>query len=131
MTEEERELNRHDRILPPHPGNPRKRNKTIAELKLELGPLNILNDQRKYRLAEELEEFARKNNIDLKIEKTRDKRGWEGHPKGLSQALWVRGWIDEGQLEKYTMDPATDDDGDVMEGAEDWSLKCLMASGST
>jgi hypothetical protein len=26
------------------------------------------------------------------------------------------------------MDPATDDDGEVLEGAEDWSLKCLMAS---
>jgi hypothetical protein len=26
------------------------------------------------------------------------------------------------------MEPATDDDGKVLEGAEDWSLKCLMAS---
>jgi hypothetical protein len=34
----------------------------------------------------------------------------------------------EARLEKYTMDPATDDDGEVLEGAEDWSLKCLMAS---
>jgi hypothetical protein len=113
MTEEERELNRHDRILPPRPGNPRTRNKTIAELKLELGPLNILNDQRKYRLAE-LQEIARNNNIDPKIEKTRDKKGSEGQPKCLLQVLWERGWIDEGQLEKYTMDPATDDDGEVL-----------------
>jgi hypothetical protein len=44
------------------------------------------------------------------------------------QVLWERGWINEGQLEKCTMDPATDDDGEVLEGAEDWSLKCLMAS---
>jgi hypothetical protein len=63
-----------------------------------------------------------------KLKKTRSKKGWEGQPKGLLQVLWERGWIDKGQLEKYTMDPATDDDGEVLEGAEDWSLKCLMAS---
>jgi hypothetical protein len=127
MTEEERELNRHDRILPPRPGNPPTRNKTIAELKVELGPLNVLSERRQYRLAE-LQDIATNNNIDPKIEKTRDKKGWEGQPKGLLQVLWERGWIDEGQLEKYTMDPATDDDGEVLEGAEDWSLRCLMAS---
>jgi hypothetical protein len=44
------------------------------------------------------------------------------------QVLWERGWIDEGQLEKYTMDPATGNESKVLEGAEDWSLKCLMAS---
>ena len=68
------------------------------------------------------------HNIDTKIQKTRVKKGWEGQPKGLLQVLWERGWIDEGQLEKYTIEPATDDDGEVLEGAEDWSLKCLMAS---
>ena len=36
MTEQERELNRHDRILPHATSNPRKRNTTIAELKAEL-----------------------------------------------------------------------------------------------
>jgi len=127
MTEEQRQLNLHDRILSPRPGNPTTRNKTIVELKLELGPLNVLSDRRQYRLAE-LQEIARLNNIDPKIEKTRRQKGWEGQPKGLLQVLWERGWIDEGQLEKYTMDPATDDDGEVLEGAEDWSLKCLMAS---
>ena len=44
------------------------------------------------------------------------------------QVLWERGWIDEAYLDKYTMDLATDDDGEVLEGAEQWSLKCLMAS---
>ena len=127
MTEQQRQLNRHDRILSPRPGNPTMQNKTIVELKLELGPLNILSDRRQYRLAE-LQEIARRNNIDTTIKKTRSKKGWEGQPKGLLQVLWERGWIDEDQLEKYTMDPATDDDGEVLEGAEDWSLKCLMAS---
>ncbi|KAI2492116.1 hypothetical protein MHU86_22452 [Fragilaria crotonensis] len=127
MTTEERELNRHDRILPPLPGNPRTRNKTIAELKAELAPLNILNERRQYRLVE-LQELARTNNIDPKTMRTREKKGWEGQPKGLLQVLWERGWIDEGQLERYTMDPTTDDDGEVLEGAEEWSLRVLMAS---
>ncbi|KAI2509704.1 hypothetical protein MHU86_4686 [Fragilaria crotonensis] len=127
MTENEREINRHDRILPPLPGNPRKRNKTISELKAELGPLNILNDRRQYRLLE-LQELARTNNIDVKTNTTREKKGWQGQAKGLLQVLWERGWIDEGNLEKYTMDPATDADGEVLEGAEEWSLRVLMAS---
>jgi hypothetical protein len=71
MTDEERELNRHDCILPPPCGNPPTQNKTTAELKLELDPLNISNNQRLYRLAE-LQEFGRNNNIDLKFEKTRE-----------------------------------------------------------
>jgi hypothetical protein len=62
MTEEERELNRHDRVLAAPPGNPPKRNKTIVELKLELRPLTVLNDRRNYRLAE-LQEIARSHNI--------------------------------------------------------------------
>ena len=127
MTENEREMNRHDRILLPLPGNPRKRNKTIAELKADLGPFKILNDRRQYRLAE-LQELARTNNVDVKTNTIREKKGWQGQPKGLLQVLWERGWIDEGNLEKYTMDPATDADGEVLDGAEEWSLRVLMAS---
>jgi hypothetical protein len=128
MTEAEREINRHDRILPSPPGNdPPTRNKTIAELRNELAPLKILNEQRQYRLAE-LRDFARSNNIELKKLKTREKKGWEGQPKGLLQVLWERGWIDRDHYDRYTMDPATNEDGEVLEGAEDMSLKCLMAS---
>ncbi|KAI2497596.1 hypothetical protein MHU86_16902 [Fragilaria crotonensis] len=84
----------------------KERNKTISELKAELGPLNILNDRRQYRLLE-LQELARTNNIEVKTNTTREKKGWQGQAKGLLQVLWERGWIDEGNLEKYSMDPAT------------------------
>ena len=127
MTNDDRELNRHDRLLPSLPGNQRTRNKTISELKVELGPLNILNDRRQYRLVE-LQELARANSVDVKTIRTREKKGWQGQPKGLLQVLWERGWIDEGNLEKYTMDPAADADGEILEGAEEWSLRVLMAS---
>jgi hypothetical protein len=127
MSPQERELNRQDCILPPPPGIPRAWNKTIAELKAELAPLNILSDRRQYRLAE-LQEIARDNNLDPKTERTRERKGWMGQPKGLMQVLWERGWIDEDHIEKYTMDLAKDDDGEVLEGNENWGLKYLMAS---
>jgi len=79
----------------------------------------------------ELQELAKNNNIDTKIERVREKKGWQGQPKGHLQILWEQGWIDVSQLEKYsehTMDPSKDEDGELLPGAEDWSLKCLMAS---
>ena len=128
MTEQERELNRHDRVLPPPTGGPRKRKKTIAELKAELGPLNVLNDNRRQYRLKELQEMARSKDIDITTNVTQEKKGWQGQPKGLLQVLWERGWIDTGNLDKYTVNPATDADGEVLEGAEQWSLRCLMAS---
>ena len=79
------------------------RNKTIAELKLELAPFNMLSDRRQYRLIE-LQQIARDNNVDTKVERTREKKGWIGQPEGLLQVLWERGWIDEANLDKYTME---------------------------
>ena len=66
MSQAEKELNRHDRTLPSPPGASRMRNKTISELKAELGPIGILNDRRNYRLTE-LQELARINKIELII----------------------------------------------------------------
>ncbi|KAI2506135.1 hypothetical protein MHU86_8270 [Fragilaria crotonensis] len=73
MSPQERELNRDDRILPSPAGIPRMRNKTIAELKSELAPLNILSNRRQYRLTE-LQQIARDNNLDPKVERTREKK---------------------------------------------------------
>ena len=44
------------------------------------------------------------------------------------QVLWERRWIDEGNLDKYTMEPASNAEGEVLEGAEELSLQVLMAS---
>ena len=51
-----------------------------------------------------------------------------GKQKGLLHTLWERGWIDESNLDKYTMEIAKDENGDNVEGSEQWSLKYLMAS---
>ncbi len=50
--------------------------------------------------------------------------------KVLCKSLGKQRWNDEEQLERCTMDSTTDDDGKVFEGAEEWSLMLLMASGS-
>jgi hypothetical protein len=50
-----------------------------------------------------------------KNSKTQEIRKVERANKGLLQVPWERGWIDEGQLEKYTMDTATNNDGKVLE----------------
>lgn len=127
MSPQERALNAEDRVLPPPPGLRRMRNKTIAELKLELAPFNVLSDRRQYRLIE-LQQIARDNKVDAKVERTNEKKGWIGQPKGLLQVLWERGWINEANLDKYTMEIAKDDNGDNLQGSESWSLKFLMAS---
>jgi hypothetical protein len=47
---------------------------------------------------------------------SREKKGWGGRSKGLLQVLWEqRGWTDEAQHDKYTMDDATDGNGEVLE----------------
>jgi hypothetical protein len=102
-------------------------NKTIAELKSELAPLGVLNDRRNYRLKE-LQEIAGQKSVETKKVRVTEKKGWEGRAKGLLQVLWERGWIDVSQLDRYTIEAATDENGQVLEGAEEWSLKCLMAS---
>jgi hypothetical protein len=48
MTQHQKQVNQSDRVLPPPPEIPQMRNKTIAELKSELQPFNILNEQSNY-----------------------------------------------------------------------------------
>jgi predicted transcriptional regulator len=42
--------------------------------------------------------------------------------------LWERGWIDVNKLEKYTIEISKDENRDILEGGEQWSLKYLMAT---
>ncbi len=73
MSEAETEVNRHDRILPSPPGASWMRNKTIRELKAELGSIGILSDCRNYCLTE-LQELAENNNIETKMVRLREKK---------------------------------------------------------
>lgn len=82
MSPEEKELNRHDRILPPTTGNPKMRNKTIAELKLELAPFAILDSRRQYRLKE-LQQLATDKNIETQVVQIREKKDGKASRKGF------------------------------------------------
>ena len=104
--------------------------KKISEMvkAAELGPLNALNDRGHCRLME-LQELARTKNIDVvKTTRRREKKGLQGQSKGTLQVLWERSWIDKVNLEKYTIEPATNAKSEVLKGAEEWSLQVLMAS---
>jgi hypothetical protein len=103
------------------------RNKTIAEVKSELNPLIILSNRRQYCLTG-LHQIARDNNLDQKMERTKEEKAWLGQPKRLMQVMREQGWIDENNIDKYSMDIAKDNDGEDIEGAKNWSFKCLMAS---
>ena len=98
MSQAERQLNRHHRMLPTPPGEPKKKNKTILERKADLTPLNVMNPTRKkYKLLTKLQELAIANNMDTKKETTREKKGWERQPKGCLQVLAVGEGLDRGQ----------------------------------
>jgi hypothetical protein len=50
--------------------------------------------------------LATERNLNTQIERIREKKGWEGQPKGLLHTLWERGWIDVNNLDKYTIEIA-------------------------
>ena len=52
---------------------------------------------------EELDELAKKFDIELTYDLEVVEEGWLGNPKGLLQVLWEKGWIDENNVSKYTL----------------------------
>ncbi len=53
------------------------------------------------------------------------RQGWQGKQKGILQILWERGWIDEFNINQYTMDGRKDTFG-VLQPTT--SLKYLLSS---
>jgi hypothetical protein len=64
-----------------------------------------------------LQQIERDKNLETRIKRTSNKKGWIRQPKGLLQVLWERGWIDKQQIDKYTVDVAKDNNGQVVDGA--------------
>jgi hypothetical protein len=58
----------------------------------------LLDGTKKRRLA----------NKELEAEKKKIIERWMGKPKGMLQVLWERGFIDEGNLQQYTIDGKKD-----------------------
>ena len=62
----------------------------------------------------QLKEVAQRNNIALVYEEQEILKGWQGHPKGMLQVLWERGFIDGSKSEKYyTLEGRKDQFGNV------------------
>ena len=53
------------------------------------------------------------NNIDVNKTQSNDIHGWVGKPKGMLQALWERGLIDETRLKYYTISGKKDAYGTI------------------
>ena len=51
---------------------------------------------------------AEENGISSKVTTAKIIEGWQGKAKGLMQILWERGFIDERNLDKYTMNGRQD-----------------------
>ena len=52
---------------------------------------------------DELEDLAKKYNVELACDLEVVEEGWLGKPKGLLQVLWERGWIDKNNVCKYIL----------------------------
>ncbi len=56
---------------------------------------------RRYYSKEEINKIARENGVELTIDRQEIREGWIGCHKRLLQVLYERGWINEGELDKY------------------------------
>ena len=100
LTPEQREIQRHNRPT----GKIKRVERSKKQLVNALTDAGVTFHQQRSYTKKELQDFARIRGIDLHEDKEQILLGWEGQPKGLLQALWERGMIDEQQLERYTLD---------------------------
>jgi len=80
---------------------------------------------------EKMEKLAADNKIELTSRVEIVKEGWMGKPKGLLQVLWERGWIDENNLNEYSLKGKgyqMDEDGNLKEEFRCYNLRTLMSN---
>ena len=85
-------------------GETKEGDKTKAELAKDLEAAGVSLQRGKHHTKLELQGFAEKNRIPLRISRPVVKDGWLGKPKGLLQVLWERGLIDATKRSAYTLD---------------------------
>ncbi|KAI2504914.1 hypothetical protein MHU86_9523 [Fragilaria crotonensis] len=122
LTPEQRDLQRHDRIMGKRSKPIEKTKKTLLE---ELNEKGVTLQQKRGYTKAELQELARNNSIETHKEVDKILSGWEGKSKGMLQVLWERGLIDPSELDKYTVDGKKD----TISGKIDlrYSLRHLIA----
>ncbi|KAI2502685.1 hypothetical protein MHU86_11742 [Fragilaria crotonensis] len=118
MTQTQREERRHDQLLD---GQTVTRKYTREELIRHLKEKGITAKGKK----EAIQTTAQEHNLQIQETKPKVIEGWENKAKGLLQVLWERGFVDESQLEKYTLNGTRDVFGLVQKY---FSLKSLMSN---
>ena len=58
--------------------------------------------------AKKLQQLCKDQGLPIEIEERKIIEGWVGKLKGMLQVLWERGFIDEGNLQQYTIDGKKD-----------------------
>ncbi len=54
--------------------------------------------------AKKLQQLCKDRGLPIEIEERKIIEGWVGKLKGMLQVLWERGFINEGNLQQYTVD---------------------------
>ena len=101
----QREAQRNDRAT----GRSRRVERSKKLLTKALTDAGVELPQQRNFTRRDLQEFAKRQNINVSQEKQQILTGWQGEPKGLLQVLWERGLIDEPSLENFTLDGCKED----------------------
>ena len=76
---------------------------------------------------EELNELAKKFEIELTCNIEVVEEGWLGKPKGLLQVLYERGWINENNVSEYTLKGKVNQKNEILPEHRRFSLRSLMS----
>ena len=117
--------------LPRRIGVFRTRKKTGKELLTELKEKGF--EVRGHYSVEQIENYAKNYDIHLEIREEIVKPGWVGANKGLMQVLWERGFINEAEITKYSLEDNKswkDEQGKVKEEFHFYLLRKLLVARS-
>jgi hypothetical protein len=102
-SEEEREQRKYDTVADGKEIKKRTKMEILKEIRNKTG-----NAMRDFKTVEEVHSLANEHNIPITVKVDKKVEGWVGKPKGLLQILWERGFIDDSNLSKYSMNGSKD-----------------------
>ena len=117
LNAQEREMKRQDVLLE----GTKKRKLTKKELEKQLTDSGI----EARGTAKKLQQLCKDRGLPIEAEERKIVEGWVGKPKGMLQVLWERGFINEGNLQQYTVDGKKDAYGVLIPNT---SLKLMVSN---
>ena len=125
MSEPERLTKKYDQVTDDHACPVEK---TKEDMRKDLQQKGII--VRRHCSKADMMDICRANHISLTKNVYKKVDGWMGKLKGLLQVLWERGWINEGELSKYSLDGKQnqrDDNGNILREHRKYVLRTLMS----